>query len=213
VEASVERNRQLNGNGIGHVHCRARVSPRADGSYRTDQAGTLVKFFQLSQQEIEGALLALEAEGFVLRGKFHPAAQEIEWCDRRLLARIHRLTINRLRAEIQPVSIAEFQRFLLSWQRADEEHRVEGLEGVRAVLESLDGYELPAAAWEPEVLALRIKDYTPAWLDQLCFHRTHRLGTINFAAKFERPVRVTSSVEPGIIVHSGAPCKLVRARG
>ncbi len=143
-------------------------------------ASTLVQFFQLSQQEIEGALLALEAEGFVLRGKFHPAAQEIEWCDRRLLARIHRLTINRLRAEIQPVSIAEFQRFLLAWQRADEEHRVEGLDGVRAVLESLDGYELPAAAWEPEVLALRIKDYTPAWLDQLCF--TGRIGWGRFTS-------------------------------
>jgi ATP-dependent helicase Lhr and Lhr-like helicase len=137
-------------------------------------ASTLVNFFRLLPQEIEGALLALEAEGFVLRGKFHPGAQEIEWCDRRLLARIHRLTINRLRAEIQPVSIAEFQRFLLAWQRADEEHRVEGLDGVRAVLESLDGYELPAGAWEPEVLALRVKDYTPAWLDQLCF--TGRIG-------------------------------------
>jgi ATP-dependent Lhr-like helicase len=137
-------------------------------------ASTLTEFFQLSSQEIEGALLALEAEGFVLRGKFHPDAKETEWCDRRLLARIHRLTINRLRAEIQPVSTAEFQRFLLAWQRADEEHRVEGVDGVRAVLESLDGYELPAAAWEPEVLALRIKDYTPAWLDQLCF--TGRIG-------------------------------------
>jgi ATP-dependent Lhr-like helicase len=137
-------------------------------------AGALARFFALSLQEIEGALLALEMEGFVLRGKFHPDAQETEWCDRRLLARIHRLTINRLRAEIQPVSVAEFQRFLLAWQRADEEHRVEGVEGVRAVLESLDGYELPAAAWEPEVLALRIKDYAPASLDQLCF--TGRIG-------------------------------------
>jgi Lhr-like helicases len=137
-------------------------------------ADALARFFALSFQEIERALLALEAEGFVLRGKFHPDAQETEWCDRRLLARIHRLTINRLRAEIQPVSIAEFQRFLLAWQRADEEHRVEGVDGVRAVLESLDGYELPAVAWEPEVLALRIKDYAPASLDQLCF--TGRIG-------------------------------------
>jgi len=137
-------------------------------------ASALTEFFRMSAHEIEGALLALEAEGFILRGKFHPDAQEVEWCDRRLLARIHRLTINRLRAEIQPVSIADFQRFLLAWQRVDEEHRIEGLDGVRAVLESLDGYELPAAAWEPEVLALRVKDYTPAWLDQLCF--TGRIG-------------------------------------
>ncbi len=129
----------------------------------------LTTFFRLPSSEIEGALLALEREGFILRGKFRPAAAETEWCDRRLLARIHRLTINRLRAEIQPVSIAEYQRFLLAWQRVDAEHRTQGLEGVRAVLEFLDGYELPAAAWEPELLGLRVKNYTPGWLDQLCF--------------------------------------------
>jgi ATP-dependent Lhr-like helicase len=137
-------------------------------------AGALTNFFRLPSSEIEGALLALEREGFVLRGKFHPGATETEWCDRRLLARIHRLTINRLRTEIQPVSIAEYQRFLLVWQRVDPEHRAEGVEGVGAVLELLDGYELPAAAWEPELLALRVKDYKPEWLDQLCF--TGRIG-------------------------------------
>ncbi|HEY5894294.1 MAG TPA: DEAD/DEAH box helicase [Chthoniobacterales bacterium] len=137
-------------------------------------AEALTHFFRLPAAEIEIALVGLEGEGFVLRGKFHPDATAAEWCDRRLLARIHRLTINRLRAEIQPVSIAEFQRFLLAWQRVDAEHRAEGLEGVRAVLELLDGYELPAAAWEPEVLALRVKNYAPAWLDQLCF--TGRIG-------------------------------------
>jgi ATP-dependent helicase Lhr and Lhr-like helicase len=153
----------------------------------------LTTFFQLSGTEIEVALLALEAEGFVLRGKFHPDAAETEWCDRRLLARIHRLTINRLRAEIQPVSITEFQRFLLAWQRADQEYRVEGIDGIRAVLESLDGYELPAGAWEPEVLALRVKDYAPALLDQLCF--TGRIGWGRFTSpqnsngRFVLPVR------------------------
>lgn len=137
-------------------------------------ARKLASLFQLPLGEINTALAALEGEGFVLRGKFYPDAQELEWCDRRLLARIHRLTLNRLRAEIQPVSIAEFQRFLLAWQRVEIEHRAEGVEGVRAVLELLDGYELPAAAWEPEVLVLRVKEYQPAWLDQLCF--TGRFG-------------------------------------
>ncbi len=137
-------------------------------------AAALVDFFQLPSTEIEAALLALEGEGFVLRGKFHPGAQELEWCDRRLLARIHRLTINRLRAEIQPVSLADFQRFLLAWQRVDAEHRAEGPDGVEAVLELLDGYALAAAAWEPEVLAARVKEYVPQWLDRLCF--TGRLG-------------------------------------
>ena len=134
----------------------------------------LAEFFALRQSEIEAGLLALEAEGFVLRGKFHPGAQQTEWCDRRLLARIHRLTINRLRAEIQPVTVAEFQRFLAAWHRVDEEHRAEGPEGVHAVLQLLDGYDLPAAAWEPQILALRVKDYDPHWLDQLCF--TGRVG-------------------------------------
>ena len=137
-------------------------------------ASALVEFFRLPQSEIDLALLGLESEGFILRGKFRPGVQELEWCDRRLLARIHRLTINRLRAEIQPVSIAEFQRFLLAWQRVGGEHRAEGPEGVSTVLEILDGYELPAGAWEPEIMAVRVKDYDPHWLDQLCF--TGRVG-------------------------------------
>src|SRR5256886_14278905 len=128
----------------------------------------------LSHSEIDAALLALEAEGFVLRGKFHPNAVEQEWCDRRLLARIHRLTIDRLRAEIQPVSPQDFYRFLFTWQRADQEHPVEGLEGLQSVLEQLDGCELPLAAWESAVLAARVADYDPEWLDRLWF--SGRLG-------------------------------------
>ena len=123
----------------------------------------------LQKSQIDAALLALEGEGFVLRGKFHPDAAEQEWCDRRLLARIHRLTIDRLRAEIQPVSIHDFYRFLFAWQRADHEYRVEGLEGLQSVLEQLDGCELPLAAWESAVLPARVADYDPEWLDRLCF--------------------------------------------
>jgi ATP-dependent helicase Lhr and Lhr-like helicase len=134
----------------------------------------LAKSLLLPPGETEAALLALETEGFILRGRFHPGARELEWCDRRLLARIHRLTLNRLRAEIQPVSVQDFQRFLLTWQRVDPEHRAEGPDGVEAVLDLLDGMELAAAAWEPDVLALRVKDYTPQWLDQLCL--TGRVG-------------------------------------
>src|SRR5206468_7631334 len=123
----------------------------------------------LPRSEIEAGLLGLESEGFVLRGKFHQNATEQEWCDRRLLARIHRLTIDRLRAEIQPVSIQDFYRFLFAWQRVDQEHRVEGPEGLQSVLEQLDGSELPLAAWESAVLAARVTNYDPEWLDRLCF--------------------------------------------
>jgi len=132
-------------------------------------ASELAEVLMLQRSKIDTALLALEAEGFVLRGKFHPQAIEQEWCDRRLLARIHRLTIDRLRAEIQPVSVHDFYRFLFAWQRADSEHRVEGLEGLQSVLEQLDGCELPLAAWESAVLPPRMADYDPEWLDRLCF--------------------------------------------
>jgi len=123
----------------------------------------------LSSSEIETGLLGLESEGFVLRGKFQPGTTEQEWCDRRLLARIHRLTIDRLRAEIQPVSAQDFYRFLFAWQRVDVERRVEGAEGLQSVLEQLDGCELPLASWESAVLSARVNNYDPEWLDRLCF--------------------------------------------
>ena len=154
-------------------------------------ADTLV----LQRSEIDAALLALEAEGFVLRGKFHPDAAEQEWCDRRLLARIHRLTIDRLRAEIQPVSIHDFYRFLFAWQRADQEHRVEGLEGLQSVLEQLDGCELPLAAWESAVLPARVADYDPEWLDRLCFSGRVGWGRLstpqNSNARASAPLRTS----------------------
>ena len=132
-------------------------------------AEKLTGILELSHSEIDGALLSLETEGFILRGKFRPDAGQQEWCDRRLLARIHRLTIDRLRAEIQPVSAQDFYRFLFAWQRVDSERRVEGAEGLQSVLEQLDGCELPLVAWESAVLAARVADYDPEWLDRLCF--------------------------------------------
>ncbi len=119
---------------------------------------------------IDGALLALENEGKLLRGRFTMASASgaLEWCDRRLLARIHRYTLNRLRAEIEPVSAADFMRFLLHWQHAAGETQVKGVEGLAAVIEQLDGYEVPAGAWEHEVLAARVQDYEPDFIDRLC---------------------------------------------
>jgi ATP-dependent helicase Lhr and Lhr-like helicase len=140
----------------------------------------LAETLGLGRSEIDAALVGLETEGFVLRGKFHPHATEQEWCDRRLLARIHRLTIDRLRAEIQPVSPQDFYRFLFAWQRADTEHRVEGPEGLQSVLEQLNGCELPLASWESKVLGARVADYNPEWLDRLCF--SGRVGWGRFSS-------------------------------
>jgi len=157
--------------------------------------GELSDILILPGSEIDAALLALEGEGFVLRGKFRPHATDQEWCDRRLLARIHRLTIDRLRAEIQPVSQQDFYRFLFAWQRADQEHRVEGLKGLQSVLEQLNGCELPLAAWESAVLAARVADYDPEWLDRLCFSGRIGWGRLsapkNPSARTSAPLRTS----------------------
>jgi ATP-dependent Lhr-like helicase len=150
----------------------------------------LENILTIPRSEIDGALLALEGEGFVLRGKFHPNATEQEWCDRRLLARIHRLTIDRLRAEIQPVSAQDFYRFLFAWQRMDAEHRVEGPEGLQSILEQLDGCELPLASWESAVLSERVSDYDPEWLDRLCF--SGRIGWARLSSPQHPNARATA---------------------
>ncbi|HEU4682320.1 MAG TPA: helicase-related protein [Gemmatimonadales bacterium] len=131
-------------------------------------AAELGASLDVSESDADIALAALEGEGVVLRGRFTAQAPALEWCDRRLLARIHRYTLNRLRAEIEPVSAADFMRFLFAWQRVDPDHRAGGLEGLATVIGQLDGFELPAAAWESEVLAARCAEYDPALLDTLC---------------------------------------------
>jgi len=119
--------------------------------------------------ETAAALAALEGEGSAMRGRFTPGAPSEEWCDRRLLARIHRATIERLRREIEPVSAADLLRFLPQWQRAAPGMRARGAEGLAAVLAQLEGFEAPAGAWESEILPARVEGYDPAWLDALCF--------------------------------------------
>ena len=121
----------------------------------------------LPEGTLETAMLALEQAGIVLRGRFTPGQAAIEWCDRRLLARIHRYTLNRLRAEIEPVSAAEYVAFLAQWQHLDPEAQVEGPQATLHVIEQLAGFEAAAAAWERAILPARVRDYSPSYLDQL----------------------------------------------
>jgi ATP-dependent Lhr-like helicase len=118
----------------------------------------------LAEAADETLLRELESEGAVLRTRIdgRPA-----WCDRRLLARIHRYTLDRLRREIEPVTAAQFWRFLGCWQHVDPAHRLEGPRGVAQVVAQLAGFEVPAAAWEASVLPARIRGYRREWLDQL----------------------------------------------
>ena len=113
------------------------------------------------------ALARLEAEGTVLRGSF-TSGQEEEFCDRRILARIHRATMARLRQEVQPVSPASFIRFLFHWQHAASDSRLQGEGGLLEVVEQLQGFEAAAGAWEADLLGSRLSGYTPSLLDSLC---------------------------------------------
>ena len=158
-------------------------------------AVVLARSTGLSPGDIEAGLHALEHEGVVLRGRFEGAGEE--WCDRRLLARIHRYTLNRLRAEIEPVTPADFMRFLFTWQHVEGAARVAGIDGLRHVLTQLDGLELPASAWERHVLPARVQAYEPSMLDLLCFSgevgwsRIATPSTADVRSAAARPVRST----------------------
>ncbi len=132
-------------------------------------AAALAASLVLPPAAIDAALAALQAEGFAMRGAFTAAAAPAsEWCERRLLARIHRYTVRRLRAEIEPIEARDFLRFLFEWQRVTSAARMEGPDAVGAILAQLEGFEAPASSWETEILPHRISEYEPAWLDEQC---------------------------------------------
>jgi ATP-dependent Lhr-like helicase len=156
----------------------------------------------LPEGRVAQALLALQAQGAILPGTFRPQAAakgegQTEWCERRLLARIHRYTLGRLRNEIQPVTQQEFVRFLLSWQRAEPSLRGTGPDFLLSVIEQLQGVEAPVAAWEESILPARVDAYEPAWLDQLClsgrivWHRRSPALPGPRGARAAGPVRAT----------------------
>jgi len=118
--------------------------------------------------DVELALASLESEGYVMRGPFSPGASEVEWCERHLLARIHRYTIGRLRREIEPVAPRDFLRFLLDWQHVTRATQVAGPDALAGVIGQLEGFEAAAGAWESELLPARVSDYSIGWLDDLC---------------------------------------------
>jgi ATP-dependent Lhr-like helicase len=169
----------------------------------------------LDPADVECALAALEAEGFALRGRFSDPRGGEEWCERRLLARIHRATTERLRREIEPVTAQDFLRFLLRWQHVAPGTQCEGRRGLLAVLEQLQGFGLAAGAWEASVLPARVAGYRTEWLDALCF-----AGELAWA-RLELPAadagdarRVPSRATPlGFALRDDLPWLLAAARG
>jgi ATP-dependent helicase Lhr and Lhr-like helicase len=186
-------------------------------------ASTLAESLSLPASSIDIALGRLEAEGFAMRGRFSPSAPgpsalslsatvtgapatiapsgtaQEEWCERRLLARIHRYTVKRLRAEIEPVLARDFLRFLCEWQRVLPEARMQGSDALAAVLTQLEGFEAPAGAWEAEIIPSRMVEYEPQWLDEHC-----RAGRVVWARLAARGAANTADPERG---HGASPIR------
>ncbi|MBA2492133.1 MAG: ATP-dependent DNA helicase, partial [Gammaproteobacteria bacterium] len=178
------------------------------------RADALASSLGLQVGEIDAALAELESEGFAMRGHFNPGASAIEWCERGLLARIHRYTLKRLRQEIKPVPPASLMRFLFDWQgvksarAAASVELAEGEAALATVLSQLEGFELAAGAWEAEVLPARLRTYEPAWLDNLC-----AAGRIRWARLSPPSGHDKSRRAAGVGPVRGTPIALVSRQG
>ena len=199
----------------GHLDCRGPSTPAC-----------LAEATGLRETLIVRALARLEEEGFALRGHFTSRdgtgeSGTEEWCARRLLARIHAYTRQRLRAEIEPVSARDFMRFLLRWQHVEPDTRREGRFGVLAVIEQLQGFELAAGAWENAVLATRVEGYRREWLDELCLSGQVTWGRLSVRdpASVPEPVPRRSGMAPSratpitLTIRDDLPWLLRAARG
>jgi len=171
-------------------------------------ATEIAELLEVSASEVEKALLRIEATGAILRGKFRPGrstegisrtedasaiTKETEWCERRVLARIHRLTVSTLRKQIEPVTASQFMNWLLRWQHMAPGTQVRGEHGTLEVIRQLQGFEIPASAWERFILARRIAAYDPAHLDQLCL-----AGAVGWGRLSPHPATLESAgEEPG----------------
>jgi ATP-dependent Lhr-like helicase len=159
-------------------------------------AAELAARLHLSPESVHDTLLRLETSGQVLRGQFRPSSPiphsqftihnsgaagfaAPEWCHRRLLARIHRLTVGRLRKEVEPVTAADFMRFLMQWQHVTSGSRRHGEAGLLEVIRQLAGYEAAASSWEPHLLRVRMAKYEPELLDHLCLSGTVSWGRLS----------------------------------
>ena len=147
---------------------------------------------------VEIAVAHLEGTGNILRGRFTPGREDEEFCDRRILARIHRETIGRLRREIEPVPPATFMRFLIAWQRAAPPWKVRDEGGLLDVIEQLQGFEAAAGAWESEILPSRVMDYLPGMLDELCIS-----GDVAWGRFSRRSIDEDMPVTKGTLTRTG----------
>jgi ATP-dependent Lhr-like helicase len=170
----------------------------------------LAEIICVPAREVFKALVRIEASGAALRGVFEGEASpgsdfDIEWCDRRLLARIHRLTLGTLRKQVQPVTAAVFMSWLFRWQHVAPGTQMHGTRGLEEAVRQLQGFEVPANAWEPQILTRRVSGYSPEQLDQLCLQ-----GTVGWGRLSPHPATLdnTNTGERRIVPTSVAPITL-----
>ena len=149
----------------------------------------------LRPTRVEAGLAVLEHEGFALQGRYTPEAVDTEWVARRLLARMHSYSRRTRRQGVEPATAQDFMRFLLRWQHVAPDTQLAGEAGLAAALEQLQGYEAAAVAWEPDLLARRLRHYDPAWLDRLCHN-----GEVSW-------LRLTPRVRDNANTPAGPPSK------
>jgi ATP-dependent helicase Lhr and Lhr-like helicase len=169
-------------------------------------ARELANKLKFPNESVQSELLGLEAQGQVLQGHFRNTHGEIEWVNRRILARIHRMTLGRLRREIEPVTAGDFERFLQRWQHVSRGSQLHGADGLLQIIRQLQGYEVPAAAWEPDVLARRIAKYDPGFLDELCLSGEVMWGRLSTHPAFveNRRVRPTRAAPLSLYLREDA---------
>ncbi|HEY8997163.1 MAG TPA: DEAD/DEAH box helicase, partial [Edaphobacter sp.] len=146
-------------------------------------ASSFAQLLGLQASDVFQAFLAMEMQGLLMRGLFESGRpdhdHEIEWCERRILQRIHRRTLHTLRKQIEPVSPSVYMRWLLQWQHLAPQTQLTGEEGVLEALHQLEGFEAPAIEWERSLLSARVANYDPKWLDSLCLSGAVGWGRIS----------------------------------
>ena len=168
---------------------------------------------KLGVANVEAELALLENDGLVLRGRYRAGAVETEWCERTLLARIHRLTLGRLRREIEPVTTQDFLRFLFRWQHAQPGTQLHGTQGLAEIVGQLQGFQSAAASWESDVLPSRVARYDRALLDQLCFSGEIAWGRLACADESPRRAPPGRATPIAVVRREDLPWLLDATRG
>ena len=161
-------------------------------------AGEMARSLGMREPAVDIALAHLESTGNILRGQFRPGQKNQEFCDRRILARIHRDTIGRLRREIEPVSPATLMRFLIAWQRLGTSGKARDEGGLLEIIEQIQGFEAAAGVWESEILPARVADYSPKMLDSLCLS-----GEVVWGRFSRRPIDEDTPITKGALTRNG----------